>query len=548
MRMGRCRRVAAAASAGALSGVLLAAPASIGASPEPVTLRAAVSRFSRVDPQLASSFAAWTTSYDTYIPLLTYRHAAGTAGSEVIPGLAMRMPMISDGGRTYTLFLRRGLRYSDGTPVRASDFKFAIERMFKLNSGGSYDYTDIVGARAFRKTGRGRIKGIVCNDSSGRIAIHLVKPKPGLLDVLAFPYAAPVPRDTPMRNQTLSPPPATGPYMIARSKRGVGWMLVRNPAWESGNARLMPQLPSGHVDRIEFRVVPYRNARVAEVASGRLDWTADAPARRYAHLEHRFGRTRFRIEPGLSTLYFWLDTARPPFDDVRVRRAANYAVSRSALKRIYRGQLIPSEQILPPGMPGYRKLDLYPYNLAKARRLVAEADPPDREVTIWTDGERLQRRAAAYFRRELEKIGLRAHLEVVRGFFNYIRRTASRSTPNLDTGWSNWYADYPHPDDFFRPLLLGSSITRRYNENLARIDVPALNSRIERLSRKPLGRGLERRYAALDRSYMRLAPWVPYGSFAESTFVSRAIDLDRVVWNPTFGADLTSFRFREGPE
>jgi len=63
--------------------------------------------------------------YDTYIPLLTYRHAGGRAGSEVIPGLARCLPRIIDHGRTYVLYLRKGLLYSNGEPVRASDFKFA---------------------------------------------------------------------------------------------------------------------------------------------------------------------------------------------------------------------------------------------------------------------------------------------------------------------------------------------------------------------------------------------------------------------------------------
>ena len=87
--------------------------------------------------------------YDTYIPLLTYAHASGAAGSKVIPGLAESLPKISNGGKTYTLTLRKGLKYSDGTPVKASDFTYAIERMFKLNSGGSPFYTDIVGAEEF---------------------------------------------------------------------------------------------------------------------------------------------------------------------------------------------------------------------------------------------------------------------------------------------------------------------------------------------------------------------------------------------------------------
>jgi hypothetical protein len=65
-----------------------------------------------------------------------------------------------------------------------------------------------------------------------------------------------------------------------------------------------------------------------------------------------------------------------------------------------------------------------------------------------------------------------------------------------------------------------------------------------RLDKMPLGPRQEREYAALDRSYTERAPWAPIGNLTRSTFVSSAIDLDKVIWNPTFGDDLTSFQFR----
>src|SRR3954464_7928350 len=106
------------------------------------TLKATCGSFpDSLDPGLAYTGEGSTAVYDVYIPLLTYAHASGSAGSEVIPGLATAMPKISDAGRTYTLTLRKGLKYSDGTPVKASDFAASIERLFELNSPGSPFYT-----------------------------------------------------------------------------------------------------------------------------------------------------------------------------------------------------------------------------------------------------------------------------------------------------------------------------------------------------------------------------------------------------------------------
>ena len=87
-----------------------------------------------LDPSLSYSLEGWSAMWETYVPLLTYVHADGADGAKVIPGLARALPVIGDGGHTYTLFLRKGLRYADGTPVRASDFRSTIERVIAMNS------------------------------------------------------------------------------------------------------------------------------------------------------------------------------------------------------------------------------------------------------------------------------------------------------------------------------------------------------------------------------------------------------------------------------
>jgi peptide/nickel transport system substrate-binding protein len=120
-----------------------------------------------LDPALSYTQEGWNAMGEVYIPLLTYKHAEGIPGSEVVPGLAKEMPKITDGGKTYTLQLRPGLKYSDGTAVKASDFTYAVERVFKVDSGGSPFYTDIVGAEKFSETKTGGIPGIEANDKTG---------------------------------------------------------------------------------------------------------------------------------------------------------------------------------------------------------------------------------------------------------------------------------------------------------------------------------------------------------------------------------------------
>lgn len=530
---------ALAISAGSLGG------ASLAATPEtkPATLRAAFSSFpDYMDPQLSYTFEGWNAMHDVYLPLLTYRRASGRAGNEIVPGLARDLPRISDGGRTYTLFLRKGLKYSDGTPVRASDFEFAIKRLLKLHSGGSPFYWLIAGAERYEETGRGDISGIVTDNASGRIAIHLTSPRNYFTDVLAVIWAAPVPPSTPMHDATFDPPPATGPYAITGTDVD-GWSYARNPMWDSANGPRMPEMPRGYMDRIEVRVIRNAEAEARGVLGGKLDWMQNPPtASRFASLR-RSHPDRLRIDRLPSTYYFWMNTRRPPFDEVQVRRAVNHAVSTAALRRIYGGQLAPTHQILPPGIPGFRRFNLYPYDLRRARRMIRAADPADRRITAWTDNESPNQEAGEYFARQLRKLGFRVRLKVLSAD-SYFTVIGNHRTPNLDAGFSNWFADFPNPDDFFQPLLLGSSILPSNNGNFARIGVPNLDRTIETLARGPLDSAAERAYAKLDRSFMKRAPWVPYGTRTLATLVGRGIDPARLVYDPMSGVELTSFRFR----
>ncbi|MET0557897.1 MAG: ABC transporter substrate-binding protein [Solirubrobacterales bacterium] len=509
------------------------------------TLTASAAAFpDYLDPALSQSAEGWNAMYDTYIPLLTYAHASGKAGSQVIPGLARSMPKISDGGRTYTLTLRKGLKYSNGRPVKASDFPAAVERLFKVNSGGSPFYTDIVGAEKFAETKQGGIPGIEADDASGEIVIRLASPRSTFTDELAMPYVALLPAGTPARDLSADPPPATGPYVITSSKPGRGWEYARNPVWKTTNAALMPEIPSGHVDEIQFTVVRNGSTQVNDVEQGRSDWMQNAPpADRYAEVKSRFDGKQFRVEDTNSTYFFWLGASEPPFNDVKVRQAANYAINREALERIYAGQLAATEQILPPGMPGYEKFDLYPYSVAKAKKLIAEADPSDRQVTVWSDNESPNNEAAEYVAGALDEIGLEAKLKVLNPD-NYFSVIGNASTPDLDVGYASWFQDYPHPNDFFQPLLSEAAITPTDASNLGRFADPKLNAQIERLSEQPLDPKSEAAYADLDREFMEQAPWIPYGTATAATFVSSAIDLDKIVFNPTFSQDLTSFQFK----
>ena len=213
-----------------------------------------------LDPQLSYTAEGWTAMLEHLHPAARPTPTPnGKAGSKVVPGLAKAMPKISNGGKTYTLFLRKGLKYSDGTPVKASDFPATVERLFKLNSGGSPFYTDIVGAEKFAETKSGGIPGIKANDKTGEIVINLTGPRGTFTNELAILFVAPVPQGTPAKDR-LHRPAARHRALRDRQSRSRATAGPTN-ATRSGRrptAKVMPEMPGGHVDKIEIERDPQR--------------------------------------------------------------------------------------------------------------------------------------------------------------------------------------------------------------------------------------------------------------------------------------------------
>ena len=184
------------------------------------TLRAVLDTIDFLDPQQAYTGQSWWAMWNVYETLLTYKHVDGPAGYQLVPGLAQSLPKISSNGRVYKFTLRKGLKYSNGKPVLASDFKWAIKRGFLATGQGVGFYTDIAGAKAYaaHPTKGGNISGIITNNKTRTITIKLATPRGDFLTILALIFAAPVPANTStaILNGTI---PGTGPYRIVELRR-----------------------------------------------------------------------------------------------------------------------------------------------------------------------------------------------------------------------------------------------------------------------------------------------------------------------------------------
>jgi peptide/nickel transport system substrate-binding protein len=499
-----------------------------------------------IDPQLSYTLEGWEVLWNVYTPLLTYKHAKGKEGTQVVPGLAEKMPDISPDGKTYKLKLRPNMKYSDGTPIKASDFTYGIQRLFKTDSGGSVFYDIIVGAKDYADGKANTISGIKTDDNTGDITIQLTEPNGTFENILGLMFAAPIPPSTPLdKDATNNPPPSSGPFMISKVEAPRTMTMERNPNFKTVKDAGADEVADANVDKITITENKNNSAQVTDVEQNKVDFMLDPPASdRLQEVKTRYGN-RFRLEESINTYYFFMNTERAPFNDIKVRQAINYAVDPEALNRIFGGRLHPTQQILPPGMPGYSEYKLYPGpDMNKAKQLIAEANPADRDITVWTDDEPDRKRIGEYYHDLLTQLGFNATLKVIAGDV-YWTTVGNQSTPDVDTGFADWFQDFPHPDDFFRPLLHGDSILPTNGNNLSRVNIPANNAKQDELLTKLIGDGgVEQQYADLDKAYMEQAVWAPYGNEQFTTFLSERMDFDKSYHHLLFNQDYSSFAIK----
>ena len=494
-----------------------------------------------LDPGLSDTTEGWGVMWNVYLPLLGYRHVNGPAGAELVPYLATSLPRISKDRRTYRLTLREGVRYSNGDSVKAGDFKAAVERDFKLDSPGAALFRNIVGAEVYAKhpDPEARIRGIVVNNATGTIVIRLKQPQSDFANVLASEFAAPVPADTPAADRSLDPLPATGPYEIKSYQPKSRIVLEKNRYFQPW--RFHDFVPAGNADRVTWDIVPNASVALHRVLTGKDDWMSyyQIPSKRLPGIEkkHKW-RLKFFTPPNL--MYFFMNTRVPPFTSPKVRQAVNYAISRRWLTRLAGGLAHTSENVLPPGYSSYAPHNLYRHDLHKAIRLVHRSGYWHwrKKVFVWNHDVAADLPFTEYLVSVLKRLGFRAAPKVVTAGSYWT--TIGDGKTRAQIGFADWVQDYPHPLDWFR-LLDGGTITPTHNSNYANFDVGWVNREIERLTRpKKLTPSVDRRWAALDRKVMRLAPWAPFLNQEGTDFFSARVELDCYVNNVLYEFDYAS--------
>jgi oligopeptide transport system substrate-binding protein len=373
---------------------------------------------------------------------------------------------ISEDGLAYTFHLRDGIKWSDGTPVTAGDFVFALRRIMDPTTASSYAYLQypIKNAKAINS---GEIKdltqlGVEAVDDR-TLKITLETPTPFFLSALTHYTAFPIPKH------------------VVEAK-GADWVKIENIV-TNGPYRPIEWVPGSHVkteknpeyyataelkiDNVVFYVLEDISAALKRYRSGEFDILTEFPTDQYQWLQDNHPGEA-RVAPFAGLYYYVMNSSKPPLDDVRVRQALSMAINREVIGPQILGTGEPAAYSwVPPGMNNYvgtpynatwADLD-YAAKVEQAKALLAEAGyGPDKplEIQLRYNTNENHKRIAVAISAMWKVLGINVTLYNAETKVHY----AELKQGQLEVARAGWLADYNDPVNFLQ--LLRSDIGDNY--------------------------------------------------------------------------------------
>jgi peptide/nickel transport system substrate-binding protein len=500
-----------------------------------------------LDPQFGYTTQSAEATWISYTGLTTYKHANGTAGATVIPGLATALPVVTNGGKTYTVTLRKGLKYSNGAPVKARDFLFSFERCVKLPWGGSGQFMTpvVVGAAAYSKGKAKTISGIQANNATGKIVIHLTAPYGAFDNVLAEPALGLIPfGSAPFKNDPLHPPPGAGPYMIKNVVANKSFDVDKNPYWKP-----LPGIPAGQ-DNVDVTVNSNVSSNAEQVLNNSadiFDWADSVPGSLLPQIQAKAGSRYKLVNLGGSTYYFFLNSQEKPFNNQLAREAVVTGLNETAYSRLGSGTLAPACFFLPPAIPGHPS-GACPYgtpgtgNMAKAKALLKKSGMEGAKVTVWTEQRVPRLQWGTAYTQYLNQLGFKATQKEIADATYF--QTIGELKLHPQTGFADWNQDFPDPVDFYGVLLDGHAILPTNNENFGEVNDPKINAAVSKLGQVPVTKLQQdsSQWQKIDEYVAKKAYVAVFGYQKFPFFASDRMNYAALKVNPLYGWDFTSFQ------
>jgi len=361
------------------------APAVQAPTPGGTLIYGLATKFDTLDPTVTTFSVVGKIGYHVFDPLV-WQPSAG----KFEPGLAESWQIAAD-AKTYTFKLRKDVKFHDGTPFNAQAVKFTFDRIadpatksqLAISLLGPYEGTDVV--------------------DDATVRVRFKTPYAPFLDSVSVPYLSPVSPDAVRKAGKDFGSTAlvgTGPFKFESYRSDAEVVLVKNDDYKWGPAYLKSR-GAPYLDKIVWRVIPESTTRIATAESGELQFVEDVPTQDYQRVKSAGRLTVLDPLQAGSGHSMMMNVQNPPFDDVRVRRAIEWAVDKNAMNQtVWNGVFKPSCSAITPNVLGYdaKMCDKYKYDATRAAALLDEAGWRLNTATGVREKDGLPLKLGLYFR------------------------------------------------------------------------------------------------------------------------------------------------------
>ncbi|MEV0370929.1 ABC transporter substrate-binding protein [Streptomyces sp. NPDC050636] len=467
-------------------------------------------------------------------PLTTFKPGPGSKGNELVPDLAESMGKASDGGKTWTYKIRKGLKYDDGSAITSQDVKYAVERSNfardTLSLGPNY-------FQQFLKDNDGGYKGPYKDKSKDglksietpddhTIVFRLKKAFAEFDYLVSAPQTAPVPQAKDKGADYTKSVVSSGSYKFQSYEEGKQLTLVRNPHWSAKTDTLRKQLP----DKIVLKLKVAQSTIDKDLQSGNtlvdlagrgVDGQTQAKllvdSKAKANTDNALGQ---------RLVYTAINTKAKPFDNIECRKAVEYAIDKKAVQTSLggpiRGEV--ASTALPTDIDGYQKFDLYPQkykgdklDLTEAKKHWDKCGAGKIDTTILARNDRQDEvDAATTVIDSLKKIGINAKIQsypTSKYFSDYAGVPEFNKKNNVGLIMMQWGSDFPTGYGYLQQILNGKAISKSGNTNLSQLDDPEINKLLDTAIANTDKAAREKAYAEIDKKAMEQAALVPLTYF-----------------------------------
>jgi len=482
-------------------------------------------------PDPGDTYYAFSWNFARYYArsLVTFNEAPGTANLEVVPDLAESLGTPSNGGKTWTYKIRKGVKFDDGTEVTSKDVKYAVERSNftdELQLGPKYFKQYLVdnpgGYKGpYKDKSEAGLKSIETPDDH-TIVFHLNTPFSEFDYLATMPQTAPVPRKADSGVNYKKEIVSSGPYKVDSYVPGKEMKLSRNPHWDPATDPLRKALP----DTISVALNQNQDDIDNRLLSGAVDVDLSgaglATAAQPKVLSDSAKKRNSDVATGSALTYMTINTEVAPFDNAACRRAVQYAIDKVSVQTGLGGPVgggAIASTILPPSVAGYEKFDLYESagntgDQAKAKEQLAECGKPEGFSTVLSArSDRPKEVAAAEaIQQSLAKVGIKVEIKTYPSgdyFTKYAGAPSFTKSNKIGMSMMKWAADWPSGFGFLQQVVDGRAIKPAGNTNLSNTDIKEVNQLFDDSMLENDTAKRNKIYAQIDRLVMESGDIVP---------------------------------------